>query len=116
VGIESPEIVEIEFTPPSTYTITDPENPEVEITVPRTYLPPVTARQVRLALLGMGITMEQVTGALSSLEEPARSYALVEWEYATRFQRDNAFISNVAQILGWGDSELDALWIAAKAL
>jgi hypothetical protein len=42
-------------------------------------------RQARLALLGAGL-LPQVETALNSLDEPYKSAALIEWEYARRLK------------------------------
>lgn len=97
-GDLSPTITEIEFTPP------------------RADVPPISSRQIRLALLGLGISSNDVTTALESLDEPLRSASLIEWEYSTRFARDNPLADLVSQALGWTADQTDALWISARSL
>jgi hypothetical protein len=79
-------------------------------------LKPITPRQIRLALLSLGITLDMIDGALSSLPEPQKSAALIEWEYASYFERDNALVAGVAGLLGWGSAELDNLWSMAAQI
>lgn len=76
----------------------------------------VTPRQIRLALIGFGITLDQIDAALDSLPEPTRSLAKVEWEYASVFERSHQLIPMVATSLGWNEQQLDQLWIEAAKL
>lgn len=76
----------------------------------------VSPRQIRLALLQMGISMSTIDSALASLSEPTKSQAIVEWNHASYFERNWPLVSAVAAILGWTDSQLDDLWILASTL
>lgn len=75
----------------------------------------VTMRQARLALSASGI-LSAVDAAINSLPEPQKTAALIEWEYSNEVQRFNGFVSQLAPALGMTEAELDALFIAAKAL
>lgn len=77
---------------------------------------PVTPRQIRQALILSGISLSLIDSALDSLPEPTRSLALAEWEYSNEFQRNRPLVSNVAQLLGWTEDQIDALWIFAGTL
>lgn len=79
-------------------------------------LPPISPRQIRLALLGAGITLDMIETALGSLPEPEKSAALIEWEYASYFDRSNPLVASVASMLGWGDAELNNLWLTGAGL
>ena len=79
-------------------------------------LDPVSPRQIRIALLKNGITPEIISSALESLEEPQKSAALIEWEYATEFKRDHYLVPSVATSLGWSTEQLDSLWSYAVTL
>lgn len=76
----------------------------------------VTPRQIRLALLQLGVTMETIDTALNSLPEPTKSQALVEWNFASVFERNWPLVDQVAAILGWTEDQLDDLWILAATL
>lgn len=78
--------------------------------------PNISARQIRLALIGAGLSLSDIDTALNSLPEPTKSYAQVEWQYASEFERDNELVANVGLMLGWGSTELDALWDIAYGL
>lgn len=76
---------------------------------PEPPLPPLTARQLRLVLLRKGITPAAVQGLLEQMDEPGRDEALIEWEYATQFDRDHPLIAAAADLLGIAD-EVDDWW------
>jgi hypothetical protein len=75
----------------------------------------VTMRQARLALLGAG-KLSEVTAAINALPEPAKSAALITWEYSQEVQRHNGLVPQMATALGMTDEQIDALFVAAAAL
>lgn len=79
-------------------------------------LPPVTARQIRRALLSVGLNEAVILGALGTLPEPTKSAALIEWEYSNEFFRNHYLVPMVGQMLGWNSDQLDDLWILAGKL
>lgn len=78
-------------------------------------LAPLSPRQIRLVLAAQGL-LATAEAALDALEEPVRSQALIEWEYATEFQRDNPLLLQVADALDLTDEQIDTLWLAGMAL
>lgn len=76
-------------------------------------LPPVTARQIRRALLDFGLTEVDILAALGTLPEPTKSQALIEWEYSNEFFRNHFLVPMVGQMLGWNSDQLDELWLLA---
>lgn len=83
----------------------------------RAALPPITARQLRLGLIANGIMPSQVQAAIEALPAGAdREKALVEWEYASSFDRLHPLIASVAAGLSLTDNEIDAMWVAAASL
>ncbi len=79
-------------------------------------LAPVTARQIRRALLQLGITGDMILAALNTLPEPTKSAALIEWEYSNEFFRTHYLVGMVGQMLGWSVQQLDELWLLARTL
>lgn len=75
----------------------------------------VTMRQARLALMAAG-KLAAVESALAALSEPAKTAALIEWEYSNEVQRHNGFVAQLGPALGMTDEQLDALFVQAKAL
>lgn len=80
------------------------------------YCPPVTARQIRRALLTLGITGALIEASLGGLPEPTRSAALIEWEYSNEFFRTHELVPVVSTMLGWNAEQVDALWLLAGSL
>lgn len=68
----------------------------------------VMARQLRLALLQIGI-LDIVDGAMQSAERATR----IEWEYATQFERDHPMVEQMGQALGKTAREIDDLFALA---
>ena len=79
-------------------------------------LPDVTPRQMRQALVISGVSMDQITQALSSLPEPTKSMAQIEWEYSLAFQRKRPIVESVRLVLGWTSKQVDDLWKLAATL
>ena len=76
----------------------------------------VTARQFRLALLAGGVKLADVTNAINALPDAYKEQALVSWEYAPTFERNNPFIAQLAGKFGFTDESLDQLFIQAEKL
>ena len=76
----------------------------------------VTPRQIRLALILGGESLDSILAILNTLPEPQKSLALVEWEYAQVFVRSNPLVAQLAPLLGITDEELDQLWQLAATL
>lgn len=76
----------------------------------------VTPRQMRQALILMGISLSSIENALNTLSEPMQSLARIEWEYSISFQRKRPIVLAIGQILGMNSDQLDAIWALAKSL
>ena len=74
------------------------------------YLPALSPRQMRIALILSGVMLTDIDSALNTLPEPTRSMAMVAWEYAISFERRDPLVASVAAPLGWDSSQVDALW------
>lgn len=84
---------------------------------PGIYLPPLTARQLRLGLIAAGVALSSVDGAIAAIEDPTdREIASVEWEYASQFERDHHLIEMIGSALGMTIEQIDAAWLAAAGL
>lgn len=80
------------------------------------YIPDVTARQIRLALINSGVTLASIEAALDSLSEPTKSMAKIEWEYSNMFQRGRPLITTMGTMLGFSAQQLNDLWKYAASL
>lgn len=75
----------------------------------------VTMRQARLALLGAGM-LAQVNAAVAAMTGVQGDAARIEWEYSQEVQRGKALVQALGPALGLSAAQLDALFVAAKAL
>jgi hypothetical protein len=71
----------------------------------------VTARQFRLALLGVGL-LDAVDAHIASLPRAVQ----LEWEYAGVVERSNALIQGAASQFGLSPEQLDQLFVGAAEL
>lgn len=82
---------------------------------PATVPQSITMRQARLALLSAGL-LAQVDAAIDGLDEPDRTTARIEWEYALEIRRDHTLIAGLAAIMNLSEPQIDDLFIAAAEL
>lgn len=79
-------------------------------------LPVLTARQLRLGLLSLGVTLSQVDALIATLPEPERSVAQIEWQYSKTYDRQHPLVAQMAQALELSAAQLDAAWAHAAML
>jgi len=80
-------------------------------------LPPITARQLRLTLVSNGFALDQVDAAIDAMEDPQeRAMALIEWQYASEFERTHSLIEQVGGSLGLASEQIDNMWQQALTL
>ena len=77
--------------------------------------PVLSAVQVRLALLGAGITFAHVDAVIDSMpagveRDTARTY----WEYSVELHREHPLIGQFAAALGLTDEQVDTMWRGAS--
>ena len=86
--------------------------------IDRQKLPTLSARQLRLALLGLGLTGAQVEAQIAAMPgTPAeREAAMIEWEYATTYQRDHPLVVMLGLALGLTEAQIDNAWQGAATL
>lgn len=75
----------------------------------------VTMRQARLALLGAGL-LTQVNDAVASMAGVEGESARIEWEYATRVERNSPLVDGLAAALNLDGASLDNLFTSAAGL
>jgi hypothetical protein len=78
--------------------------------------PIITPRQIRLALIGSGLTLTQIDQLIDSLEEPNKTYAKIAWEYSIEFERSHPLVEQFGEALGLSSEQIDALFVAAADL
>jgi hypothetical protein len=80
-------------------------------------IPPCTPRQIRLWLLSMGITESMIEAQINQIEDPNdRAATLVEFKYASEFQRDHNFVTEIGLSLGLSEDEIDSGFKIAGSL
>ena len=86
--------------------------------IDRQKMPTLSARQLRLALLGLGLTGAQVEAQIAAMPgTPAqREAAMIEWEYATTYQRDHPLVVMLGLALGLTEAQIDNAWQGAATL
>ena len=86
--------------------------------IDRQKMPTLSARQLRLALLGLGLTGAQVEAKIAALPgTPAqREAAMIEWKYATTYQRDHPLVVALGAALGLTKAQIDNAWQGAQTL
>ena len=77
----------------------------------------VTPRQIRLALISIGVMPEAITAALNAVPNSvSRARALAEWEFAGSIERTHPLISMLCAALGQSSAQVDELFITAAGL
>ena len=84
----------------------------------RQKLSTITARQLRLALLRLGVTGAQVEAQIAAMPgtDAAREAAMIEWEYATTYQRDHPLVVALGAALGLTTAQIDDAWKEAATI
>jgi len=70
----------------------------------------LSARKARLVLLNIG-KLADVESAILLMDEPNKSMAQVEWEYATEIRRNHPFVEVLGVILNLSEDQVDMLFI-----
>lgn len=100
------------WEPAEGYTVVpDDELPEGWQRVPEETLPvppTVSARQIRLWLVGHGISLATVEEAIDSIpDQTTRDMTRVEWEYAPYVERTHPMLIPLAAALGLTEQQVD---------
>lgn len=80
-------------------------------------MPALTRRQLRLGLLSIGLTNDEIEAHIAAIEDPTeRAAALIEWQDASSYERNHPVLVEVATALGLPPEQVDALWLWASGL
>jgi hypothetical protein len=71
---------------------------------------------LRLILIQNGISMQSIYDTIASLPSPNNELAYQMFEYATHYDRNNAMINTLAQLMGVSQEQLDTFFIQAENL
>ena len=75
----------------------------------------VTMRQARIALHRAGL-IGQINDVIAALDEPARSVAQIEWEFAATVARNHPLIAVIAGAAEFSAEDIDDLFLVAAGL
>lgn len=80
----------------------------------RAVMPRKSPVEFRLMLDGIGFDNSDVEAAIGMITDPAgQRAALIHWEYATYFERENPFIDAIGALLGMTPEQIDSHWTGA---
>ena len=81
-------------------------------------MPIITRRQLRLALLRLGMTSAHVEAKIATMPGTPveREAALIEWQDATTYQRDHPLVVALGAALGLTEAQIDNAWRGAASL
>ena len=81
-------------------------------------MPTITARQLRLALLGLGLTGAQVEAKIAVIPgiQTQREAAMIEWQYATTYERNHPLVVMLGAALDLTETQIDAAWMEAATI
>ena len=86
--------------------------PEQPLIVPQT----ISLRQARELLIRRGL-FEKVQSLIDNMEGPVQKLIIQNyWDYSTVFERDNAVVLQMSNMLGFTDKQLDEFFIEASKL
>jgi hypothetical protein len=78
---------------------------------PPVQIPPVTPRQIRMALTRAGLRTT-VEAAVAAGDQDLKDW----YEYSNEFNRDNPLVDQMATAIGQTPAQIDALWELAAGL
>lgn len=87
-----------------------------EVITVTTILADISPRQIRLALLSLGLTESLVDTAINNFDSPAKEQAMIAWKYSTSFQRTVPTVEAIGSVLGLSSEQLDSLWVLGAGL
>lgn len=80
-------------------------------------VPALTRRQFRLALVTNGYNLADIEALIEQIpDEMQRQVTLVEWQDATKFERNSINLLAMADLMGMDKPTVDALWAQALKL
>lgn len=71
----------------------------------------ISPRQIRLALLSIGITGNMVELIMGQLPSPQKEQAIIAWQFSNSFKRDLPETAQIGAMLGLTSAQLDQIWI-----
>jgi hypothetical protein len=80
-------------------------------------IPHCSPRQIRLWLLSLGVTDAQVIGLINQIPDSnTRAATLIEYQYASEFQRTHPFVDQIGLALGLTLDQIDDGFLIASTV
>lgn len=81
-------------------------------------MPDITRRQLRLALLHLGVTSDQVEAQIAAMPRTPieREAAMIEWRDSLTYQRDHWLVGALGATLGMTEAQIDDAWMEAAKI
>ena len=95
-----------------TYAVIDKTAEELEAERKAMIPASITPTQGRILLKQMGL-LDQVNAMVENAGDPALQ---IYWEYSLSWDRENPYISSMANLLGMGEEDLENFYIQASAI
>lgn len=76
----------------------------------------ISPRQLRLALLSIGLSESVIDTAILNLQSPLKEQAQIAWKYSLSYKRDEAAVQAIGTLAGLSSEQLDSIWELAKGL
>lgn len=84
--------------------------------VPPVILKPLTRRQLRRGLLGLGIKSVDVEAKIAALPDDQREIALIDWQDASEYERSHWLVAALTSAFNLTDDQVDQAWLTAQEL
>lgn len=95
----------------------DPRTPEAIKKSEMARFTPLTRRQFRMVFILNGYDLEAIRQQILAIEDTqTKELTLIEWEDATTFERDNASLVMMAEMMGMSDDQVNAMWEQALTI
>lgn len=79
--------------------------------------PSLTPRQLRLVMLNIGLSDDDVDAQILAIEDGTeRAAAVIEWRWATNYERNHWLVEHLRLAMGFDEGEFDDLWIWGASL
>jgi len=81
------------------------------------HIPPCTPRQIRLWLLSLGVNDAMILAQINTIPDASiRAATLIEYQYASSFERNHPFVDSIGAALGLTPEQIDAGFTIASTL
>ena len=110
INVITGEVTVIDLTPEEIAALPPPAPPPP--------LPPITRRQLRLALLRLGVTGDQVEAEIAAMPGTPieREADMIEWRDSLTYERNHRLVVALGVALGLTETQIDDAWKEAATI